>query len=115
MDDRDTIVIMDEEYNIAETEELVKAASIVIDGPLKLVMDKILLNNAGFGCYNNLIKEALYVGLIAIINAEVNPRCEEYSDMSTRPEGFDKTEYEEIPFEEFEALREGVVRADIKY
>lgn len=115
MDDRDTIIIMDEEYNVADTEELVSASSIVIDGPLKLVMDKILLNNAEFECYNDLIKEALYLGLIAIINKEVNPRCNEYSDINTPPEGFDKTEYEEIPFEEFEALREKMVRPDVQY
>ncbi|MGL4760255.1 MAG: hypothetical protein ACRCWG_02245 [Sarcina sp.] len=115
MDDRDMIIIMDEEYNIAETEELVQASSIVIDGPLKLVMDKIIKNNTKFECYNDLIKEALYVGLIAIINEEVNPKCGNYQYTNTPPEEFDKTEYEEIPFEEFEALREENVRVKMEY
>ncbi|MGL5068739.1 MAG: hypothetical protein ACRC6T_13160 [Sarcina sp.] len=115
MDDRDMIIIMDEEYNIAETEELVQASSIVIDGPLKSVMDKILNNNINLECYNDLIKEALYRGLIEIINMEVNPMYKENCSENNVPERFDKTEYEEIPFEEFEALRGNCVRSEIEY
>ena len=104
MNDRDTIVIMEDEYNIEDTEEVVEAAGVVIDGPLKLVMDKILKSNDEFEGYSDLIKEALYVGLIEIINKEINPKYRHPKNINNIPEGFDETEYEEIPFEEFEAL-----------
>ncbi|MGL4655011.1 MAG: hypothetical protein ACRCWM_03870 [Sarcina sp.] len=116
MNDRDTIIIMDEEYNIADTEETVSGASIVIDGPLKMVLDKILCNNPQFDSYNTLIKEAVYLGLIEIINSEVNPECEYANESySSVPEDFDKTQYVEIPFDEFEALRGENKENNIEY
>lgn len=116
MSDRDTIIIMDEEYNIGDTDETVQGASIVIDGSFKQVLDRILSNNPQFSCYNDLIKEAVYLGLIEIITSEVNPSYKHkecnYNEM---PKDFDKTEYEEIPFDEFDSLTNMAVENNIEY
>ncbi|MGL4451260.1 MAG: hypothetical protein ACRCTZ_08730 [Sarcina sp.] len=114
MNDRDTIVIMEEEYNVGDTDEKVKGLSIIIDGPLKMVLDKILCNNKQFTCYEDLLKEAIYLGLIEVINLELGIK-ENSTSVDIEPKCLDKTEYEEIPFEEFESLRNTAVESNIEY
>lgn len=114
MSDRDTIVIMDEEYNIGDTDEKVQGLSIIIDGSFKMVLDKILCNNPQFGSYEDLIREAVYLGLIEVINKEVNP-VSQYNEQHQMSQEFNETEYEEIPFEEFEILKSMAKESNIEY
>lgn len=67
MSDKDKIVIFDEEYKDDETGDVVKGCGIVIDGRLKMVMDKIMTNNPSVENYNELVREAFYRGIIEII------------------------------------------------
>ena len=113
MTDRDTIVIVDEEYNISNTEEKVQGCSVIIDGPLKRVLDKMLCNNQQFASYSELIKEAIYLGLIEIINLEMNQSYQDETHSEILNE-LNKTEYEEIPFEEFEYLTSKIREKNIE-
>lgn len=126
MNDRDTIIIVDEEYSICNTDKKVKGYSVIVDGPLKMVLDKMLCNNPQFGSHGELISEAVYLGLIELMNLEVNrgSKCENQIEQEEMPEeifegktvgNFDKTEYEEIPFDEFESLTVDAKEENIEY
>lgn len=126
MNDRDTIIIVDEEYNICNTDKKVKGYSIIVDGPLKMVLDKMLCNNPQFESHGELISEAVYLGLIQLMNLEINRgyKCKEglkQGEISEEMleektlESFDRTEYEEIPFEEFESLTKDSEEENIEY
>lgn len=67
MSDKDEIVIFKEEYKDNETGEVVDGAGVVIDGKLKGVMDRILKNHPKLGGYNELVREAVYRGIVEII------------------------------------------------
>lgn len=65
--DKDEIVVFEEEYMDDEKEEKVAGIGIVIDGKLKGVMDKLLLNHPELNGYTDLAREAFYRGIIDII------------------------------------------------
>ena len=68
MDDRDMIVLVSEEYQNNSTEQKVPGVGVVIDEKLKRLMDIIIESTTEYSTYNDLVKEALYQGLLKIIN-----------------------------------------------
>ena len=68
MDDRDMIVLVSEEYQNNSTEQKVPGVGVVIDEKLKRLMDIIIESTTEYSTYNDLVKEALYQGLLKLIN-----------------------------------------------
>ena len=68
MNDRDIIILVKEEYQNNNTEEKVPGVGIVIDEELRRLMDIIIGKSPLYNSYDEVVKEALYEGLLKIIN-----------------------------------------------
>ncbi|WP_297438624.1 hypothetical protein [uncultured Clostridium sp.] len=68
MNDRDMIVVVSEEYQNNNTDEKVPGVGVVIDEKLRRLMDIIIESSPDYNTYNDLVKEALYQGLLKLIN-----------------------------------------------
>lgn len=68
MSDREMIVTIEEEYKDNVTEVNVPGVGIVIDGKLRKLMDIIIEASPYYNNYEELVREAVYQGLLKIIN-----------------------------------------------
>ena len=63
----DKITIINEEFQNEKTGESVQGITIIIDGKLKEVMDKLLRENSKIRNYNELVRDALIYGINSMI------------------------------------------------
>ena len=63
----DKITIINEEFQNEKTGESVQGVTIIIDGKLKEVMDKLLIQNLDIQNYNELVRDALISGINSMI------------------------------------------------
>lgn len=61
--DNDIITIIDEEFENERTGESVRGITIIIDGKLKQIMDKLLKDNKKYNNYSEIVKISLFSGI----------------------------------------------------
>jgi len=63
----DFITFLNEKFENDKTGETVNGITIIIDGKLKNVIDKIIQNNSEYSTYSDVVRDALLNGINSII------------------------------------------------
>lgn len=67
MNEINKVTIMSDTFENEKSGETVQGITIIIDGKLKQVMDVIINNNLKYSNYTEVVKEAFFKGLNAIV------------------------------------------------
>lgn len=61
-----TVTFMEDEFENGKTGEKVKGITVIVDGPLKLTLDR-LMQSGKYHSYQEIIRDALFSGLNQMI------------------------------------------------
>ncbi|MGG0276946.1 hypothetical protein [Bacillus rhizoplanae] len=68
MSNENVVTILNEEFENDKTGEKVQGLTIIVDGKLKQVMDKIIDKNDNYSNYTEVVRDALFEGINNIIH-----------------------------------------------
>ena len=63
MMNEDTLVFLCDDYVVGDSERKVKGITIIIDGSLRKVMDRLLSVNPQYSDYTSIVRDAFLMGL----------------------------------------------------
>lgn len=70
--DKNTVTIINEEFENGKTGEKVQGITIIIDGKLKEVIDLLMTKNAAYENYTDIVRDALFNGINSLIIEQKN-------------------------------------------
>lgn len=65
--DKNTVTILNEEFENDKTGEKVQGITIIMDGKLKEVVDLLMYDNPNYNNYTEIIRDALFAGINSMI------------------------------------------------
>ena len=65
--EKNTMTILNEEFENDKTGEKVQGITIIVDGKLKEVIDLLMYDNPNYNNYTEIIRDALFAGINSMI------------------------------------------------
>lgn len=65
--EKNTVTILNEEFENDKTGEKVQGITIIMDGKLKEVVDLLMYDNPNYNNYTEIIRDALFAGINSMI------------------------------------------------
>lgn len=65
--EKNTVTILNEEFENDKTGEKVQGITIIMDGKLKEVVDLLMYDNPNYNNYTEIVRDALFTGINSMI------------------------------------------------